>query len=180
MPAPTRGSRSSAASPRCRRGTFCTPTAPACDWNATGTFRCRPRRSRATSFRRAQDPAPTLDGAIERVRDLTEESVALRMVAAVPVGCLLSGGLDSSAVLGVAASCTDEAVAAFTVGFERRNYDESTGAREAAAAARCEPHRRHRVGRRPGRSLRRRRVPRRNAPVQHARRRPVPAQPRRP
>ena len=94
-----------------------------------------PRRSRAASFRRARHPAPTLDGAIERVRDLTEESVSLRMVAAVPVGCLLSGGLDSSAVLGVAASCTDEAVAAFTVGFERRDYDESEGAREAATAA---------------------------------------------
>ncbi|MYJ18097.1 MAG: asparagine synthase (glutamine-hydrolyzing), partial [Gemmatimonadetes bacterium] len=94
-----------------------------------------PGRSRAARFRRAQHPAPTPDAAIERVRELTEESVALRMVAAVPVGCLLSGGLDSSAVLGVAASCTDEAVAAFTVGFERRDYDESTGAREAAAAA---------------------------------------------
>ncbi len=96
-----------------------------------------PRRSRTASFRRAHHPTPTLDAAIERVRELTEESVALRMVAAVPVGCLLSGGLDSSAVLGVAASCTDEAVAAFTVGFERRNYDESAGAREAAAAARA-------------------------------------------
>jgi len=94
-----------------------------------------PRRSWAAAFRGAQRPASTLDGAIERVRELTEESVALRMVAAVPVGCLLSGGLDSSAVLGVAASCTGEAVAAFTVGFERRDYDESAGAREAAAAA---------------------------------------------
>ena len=75
------------------------------------------------------------DDAIERVRELTEEAVGLRMVAGVPVGCLLSGGLDSSAVLGVAAACTHEPVAAFTVGFERREYDESAGAREMAAAA---------------------------------------------
>ena len=75
------------------------------------------------------------DDAIERVRELTEEAVGLRMVAGVPVGCLLSGGLDSSAVLGVAAECTDAPVAAFTVGFERREYDESAGAREMAAAA---------------------------------------------
>ena len=94
-----------------------------------------PRRFWTASLRRTQRPAPTLAGAIERVRDLTEEAVALRMVAAVPVGCLLSGGLDSSAVLGVAASCNDDPVAAFTVGFERRDYDESRGAREAAAAA---------------------------------------------
>ena len=85
--------------------------------------------------RRTHRATPSLDDAVARVRELTEEAVALRMVAAVPVGCLLSGGLDSSAVLGAAAACTDDPVAAFTVGFERRNYDESVGAREAAAAA---------------------------------------------
>ena len=93
------------------------------------------RGSRGTVFGRGPSPGPTVDDAIGRVRELTEESVALRMVAAVPVGCLLSGGLDSSAVLGVAAACVDDPVAAFTVGFERRDYDESRGAREAAAAA---------------------------------------------
>ncbi len=72
---------------------------------------------------------------VERTRELTEEAVRLRMVAGVPVGCLLSGGLDSSSVLGVAATCTDGPVAAFTVGFERREFDESAGAREMAAAA---------------------------------------------
>ena len=79
--------------------------------------------------------ATDLPTTIERVRELTEEAIALRMVAGVPVGCLLSGGLDSSSVLGVAANCTDGPVAAFTVGFERREYDESEGAREMAAAA---------------------------------------------
>ncbi len=73
--------------------------------------------------------------AVERVRELTAEAVGLRMVAGVPVGCLLSGGLDSSSVLGLAAAGTGKPVAAFTVGFERRDYDESPGAREMAAAA---------------------------------------------
>ena len=77
--------------------------------------------------------APRLEDCVERARELTEEAVALRMVAGVPVGCLLSGGLDSSAVLGVAAACTESPVAAFTVGFERRAYDETDGAREMAA-----------------------------------------------
>ena len=75
------------------------------------------------------------DRVVERTRELTEEAVRLRMVAGVPVGCLLSGGLDSSSVLGVAATCTDGPVAAFTVGFERHEFDESAGAREMAAAA---------------------------------------------
>ena len=82
----------------------------------------------------ADADTPRLDDCVERAREMTEEAVALRMVAGVPVGCLLSGGLDSSAVLGVAAACTDKPVAAFTVGFERRDYDESDGAREMAAA----------------------------------------------
>lgn len=83
------------------------------------------RASTARDFQRA----------VERVRALTEEAVGLRMVAGVPVGCLLSGGLDSSSVLGVAAACSGNPVAAFTVGFERGEYDESPGAREMAAAA---------------------------------------------
>lgn len=78
---------------------------------------------------------PSFGDAVERTRALTEEAIRLRMVAGVPVGCLISGGLDSSSVLGVAATCTDAPVAAFTVGFERREFDESDGAREAAAAA---------------------------------------------
>ena len=81
-----------------------------------------------------KDP-PTLSHTVERTRELTEDAIRLRMVAGVPVGCLISGGLDSSSVLGVAATCTDAPVAAFTVGFERREFDESEGAREAAAAA---------------------------------------------
>ena len=81
---------------------------------------------------RGRRPVPD---AVEHARELTEEAIRLRMVAGVPVGCLVSGGLDSSSVLGVAATCTDGPVAAFTVGFERREFDESDGAREAAAAA---------------------------------------------
>ncbi len=82
--------------------------------------------------------APAVPGfpqAVDQARELTEEAIRLRMVAGVPVGCLISGGLDSSSVLAVAATCTDGPVAAFTVGFERREFDESPGAREAAAAA---------------------------------------------
>jgi asparagine synthase (glutamine-hydrolysing) len=72
---------------------------------------------------------------VERIHELVRESVVLRMRADVPVGCLLSGGVDSSTILGIAASCSEEPVAAFTVGFDHPDYDESMGAREAARYA---------------------------------------------
>ena len=82
--------------------------------------------------------APGFPDAVARVRELTEEAVGVRMVAGVPVGCLLSGGLDSSSVLGVASATAEGPVAAFTVGFERRRYDETAGARGMAEAAGAE------------------------------------------
>ena len=97
--------------------------------------------------------------------------------AGVPVGCLISGGLDSSSVLAVAATCTDGPVAAFTVGFERREFDESPGGTRGGRRRARRPHRRHPRRRRPCRPLRRRRLARRDAPVQHARRGPLSAQP---
>lgn len=82
-------------------------------------------------------PAPSVSAerTETRVRGLVEEAVELRLAADVPVGCLLSGGLDSSSVLGVAAARRDEPVAAFTVGFEDMAYDETAAAREMADAA---------------------------------------------
>jgi asparagine synthase (glutamine-hydrolysing) len=49
--------------------------------------------------------------------DLLSESVKLHMIADVPVGVLLSGGVDSTAVLSVAVEQTDKEVSSYTVGF---------------------------------------------------------------
>lgn len=70
---------------------------------------------------------------IPRVRLLLEEAVRLRMRADVPVGCLLSGGLDSSTVLGLATRYAAYSMAAFTISFDDAAYDEREHAREAAA-----------------------------------------------
>jgi asparagine synthase (glutamine-hydrolysing) len=77
--------------------------------------------------------APHPRECVDRVRALIDEAVRLRMRADVRVGCLLSGGLDSSAVLGMAARYAAGPMAAFTITFDDPDYDESSAAREAAA-----------------------------------------------
>ena len=70
---------------------------------------------------------------IEQLRHTLDEAIKLRLRADVPVGCYLSGGLDSSTVLGIAAKHSVEPVQAFTLAFDHEAYDEESLARETAA-----------------------------------------------
>ena len=67
----------------------------------------------------------------DEVRRLIHESVRLRMRADVPVGCLLSGGMDSSALIGIAARGVSTPKA-FTIAFDHADYDEEPVARRTA------------------------------------------------
>ncbi|AUS99144.1 asparagine synthase (glutamine-hydrolyzing) [Nostoc sp. CENA543] len=69
---------------------------------------------------------------IQQLRHALDEAIQLRLRADVPVGCYLSGGLDSSTVLGMAASHSSEPIQAFTIAFEHEAYDEAAIARETA------------------------------------------------
>lgn len=69
---------------------------------------------------------------IEMVHDHLLEAVTLRMQAHVPVGCLLSGGLDSSTALAIACANSDQPVAAFTIAFDEAAHDESAKAQRTA------------------------------------------------
>jgi asparagine synthase (glutamine-hydrolysing) len=73
-------------------------------------------------------------------REAFEESVRIRLRADVPVGVYLSGGLDSCAVLGMAARHHPEPIKAFTLTFEDVAYDEGPIAREMAARTGAEFH----------------------------------------
>lgn len=70
---------------------------------------------------------------IQGFHDRLKDSIAERMVADVPICFHLSGGLDSSAVLGMATHISDKSQSAFTVSFEHTDYDEINQARETAA-----------------------------------------------
>lgn len=72
------------------------------------------------------------------LRSVLEEAVRIRLRADVPVGCYLSGGLDSCSVLGLAAKHHHGPVRAFTLTFDRAEYDEGHIAEEMARMAGAE------------------------------------------
>ena len=70
-----------------------------------------------------------------QLRTLVENAVRKRMLADVPLGVFLSGGLDSAIIAAVAAQIrAPEACDAYTIGFADASYDERTAARATAAA----------------------------------------------
>lgn len=71
----------------------------------------------------------------ENVRVLLDEAIRLRMRADVAVGCYLSGGVDSSSVLGLASRYSDGKFTAFTIAFDHPDFDESGPARRMAEFA---------------------------------------------
>ena len=62
---------------------------------------------------------------IESVKAKLEEAISLRTRSDVPIACYLSGGVDSSSVLGIASRLMGKSVPAFTIAFDHQEFDES-------------------------------------------------------
>jgi len=72
------------------------------------------------------------DAAKERLRTLVEEAVRLRLRSDVPLGAFLSGGIDSSTLVGIMSTLVDAPIQTFSVGFEDPRFDELPFARAVA------------------------------------------------
>jgi asparagine synthase (glutamine-hydrolysing) len=79
------------------------------------------------------DPSASEGEWLERVRATVGEAVRKRLVADVPLGALLSGGIDSSIVVALMAQASSQPVRTFTVGFPDARYDERAYARAVAS-----------------------------------------------
>ncbi len=92
-------------------------------------------------WRLVPDPAPRdEDDARQELSALLDRVVRSQLVADVPVGLFLSGGIDSSTVAAYASRGTDRPLKTFSVGFARPDHDESGLARAVARHLGTEHH----------------------------------------
>ena len=76
----------------------------------------------------------------ERLRTALEESIRLRLISDVPIGVFLSGGIDSSLIVGVMARWIGHRVKTFSIGFEEKGFDELSYARYVSQVFGSEHH----------------------------------------
>ncbi len=79
------------------------------------------------------EPRPMSEGeTVERLRETLRDAVRSHLMSDVPLGAFLSGGVDSSLVVGLMAEASDRPVRTFSIGFDEPRYDELEHARVVA------------------------------------------------
>lgn len=86
----------------------------------------------------SEDDVPT---ARKKIKDLLIDAVRLRMIADVPLGAFLSGGIDSSLIVACMAELSELPVNTFTISFNEKQFDESDFAQQIASTYHTHHHR---------------------------------------
>lgn len=79
-----------------------------------------------------QKPDTDIESLKEELYSLLKESVKMRLLSDVPIGAFLSGGIDSSAIVGLMRELGTEPLKTFSIGFEDESYNELGFARSIA------------------------------------------------
>ena len=81
---------------------------------------------------RAESFTGSIDEASEALTGVLADAVQSHMISDVPIGALLSGGIDSSLVVGLMARASSRPIKTFSIGFDEPAFDELDGARRIA------------------------------------------------
>ena len=78
--------------------------------------------------------------AADQLHDVLRDAVRSHLISDVPLGAFLSGGIDSSLVVGLMAEVSDRPVRTFSIGFDEPQFDELEHARKVAERFKTEHH----------------------------------------